>query len=93
VSPEVAAHRTILLHCHDGEGRAVFYSAIYRIQFEGWSNEQAYRGTTRLPPALMFLTKIFPPVARLSPRNAKTPLILGFRRQPEFNTMASISGQ
>lgn len=79
--PEVAARRTILLHCQDGEGRAVFYSAIYRIQFEGWSSEQAYRATNRLPPSLMFLRKVFPSVARLSPRNAKTPLILAFRRQ------------
>jgi 4-amino-4-deoxy-L-arabinose transferase-like glycosyltransferase/protein tyrosine phosphatase (PTP) superfamily phosphohydrolase (DUF442 family) len=83
MTPEVAAHRTVLFHCHDGEGRAVFYSAIYRIQFEGWDNEQAYLATTRLPPSLMFLRKIFPSVARLSPRNAKTPLIFAFRRQQD----------
>lgn len=83
VAPDIDAHRTVLLHCHDGEGRAVFYSAIYRIQFEGWSNEQAYRATTRLPPTLMFLSKAFPSLARLSPRNAKTPLILAFRRDPQ----------
>jgi uncharacterized protein (TIGR01244 family) len=88
MKPEVAAHRTVLLHCRDGEGRAVFYSAIYRIQFEGWNNEQAYRATTRLPPSLMFLSKIFPTVARLSPRNVKTPLILAFRRQSEFDAVA-----
>lgn len=89
MEPEVAAHRTVLLHCHDGEGRAVFYSAIYRIQFEGWSNEQAYRATTRLPPTLMFLSKVFPSLARLSPRNAKTPLILAFRREPQVGDLAS----
>jgi protein tyrosine phosphatase (PTP) superfamily phosphohydrolase (DUF442 family) len=89
VQPEVAAHRTVLFHCHDGQGRAVFYSAIYRIQFEGWENEQAYLATTRLPSTLMFLSKIFPSVGRLSPRNAKTPLILAFRRQPGLHDLAA----
>jgi uncharacterized protein (TIGR01244 family) len=82
MGPEVAAHRTVLLHCKDGEGRSVFYSAIYRIQFEGWSNDKAYQATTRLPPALMFLHHVFPSLGRLSPQNAKTPLILGYRREP-----------
>lgn len=90
MGPEVAAHRTVLLHCHDGEGRAVFYSAIYRIQFEGWSNQQAYRATTRLPSDLMFLTDLFPSLARLSPRNAKTPLILAFRRERQPGERAPV---
>jgi protein tyrosine phosphatase (PTP) superfamily phosphohydrolase (DUF442 family) len=76
---EVAAHRTVLLHCHDGEGRAVFYSAVYRMEFEGWDNRRAYQATTRLPPSLMFLSELFPAVGRLSPKNAKTPLILSYR--------------
>jgi protein tyrosine phosphatase (PTP) superfamily phosphohydrolase (DUF442 family) len=83
---EVAAHRRVLLHCHDGEGRAVFYAAIYRIQFEGWDNQRAYLATTRLPPALMFLTKAFPAIGRLSPTNPKTQLILSYtpRIRPEL---------
>jgi uncharacterized protein (TIGR01244 family) len=81
VGPELAAHRTVLLHCKDGEGRSVFYSAVYRMQFEGWSNEQAYQGTTRLPPQLMFLTRVMPSLGRLSAHNAKTPLILTYQRQ------------
>ncbi|MGA2778603.1 MAG: sulfur transferase domain-containing protein [Steroidobacteraceae bacterium] len=80
---EVAAHRTVLLHCHDGEGRAVFYSAVYRMEFEGWDNERAYQATTRLPPALMFLRDVYPDIGRLSPKNPKTPLIRAFRRQLE----------
>jgi uncharacterized protein (TIGR01244 family) len=90
MGPEVAAHRTVLLHCHDGQGRAVFYSAVYRMQFEGWSNEQAYLATTRLPPALMFLGRVFPSLARLSPQNAKTPLILAYRPEPQVGDPASI---
>jgi uncharacterized protein (TIGR01244 family) len=82
MKPEQDAHRTVLLHCKDGEGRSVFYAAIYRIQFEGWSNEQAYQATARLPPALMFLHRMFPSLGRLSAQNAKTPLILAYRRAP-----------
>ncbi|MGE0082108.1 MAG: dual specificity protein phosphatase family protein [Thiohalomonadaceae bacterium] len=36
----------VLIHCHHGTGRAQIYSAIYRIEYEGWSNEAA-RGATR----------------------------------------------
>ena len=86
---EVDAHRTVLLHCHDGEGRAVFYSAIYRIQFEGWDNERAYQATNRLPASLMFLTDLYPSMGRLSPKNPKTPMILGYQRQQDLAAPAS----
>jgi protein tyrosine phosphatase (PTP) superfamily phosphohydrolase (DUF442 family) len=78
---EVSARRKVLMHCHDGEGRAVFFAAIYRIEFEGWDTERAYRATTRLPQSLMFLRKPFPAVGLLSPANAKTALIRGYRRR------------
>lgn len=76
---EVAARHAVLLHCHDGEGRAVFFSAVYRMEFEGWNNERAYNGTARLPPYLMFVNRMFPFIGRLSSRNPKTPLILDYR--------------
>ena len=31
----------VLIHCHHGTGRAVLYSAIYRIEYEKYSNEKA----------------------------------------------------
>lgn len=31
----------MLIHCHHGEGRSVLLAAVYRIEFEGWSNEKA----------------------------------------------------
>jgi protein tyrosine/serine phosphatase len=31
----------VLIHCYHGIGRAQLYSAIYRIEYEGWSNEKA----------------------------------------------------
>jgi len=37
----------VLIHCYHGTGRAQIYSAIYRIEYENWSNQDA-RGQTRL---------------------------------------------
>jgi len=34
----------VLIHCYHGIGRAQIYSAIYRIEYEGWSNEDARNG-------------------------------------------------
>jgi protein tyrosine phosphatase (PTP) superfamily phosphohydrolase (DUF442 family) len=34
-------NRPLLVHCEHGVGRAVLFSALYRIEFEGWSNERA----------------------------------------------------
>jgi len=42
----------VLIHCHDGMGRAVIYSAIYRIEYQHWSDAAA-RNKTR--PVLNFL--------------------------------------
>ncbi len=37
----------VLMHCYHGTGRAQIYSAIYRIEYEGMSNEEA-RAKTRV---------------------------------------------
>ncbi|MDQ7085911.1 MAG: dual specificity protein phosphatase family protein [Sulfurovum sp.] len=36
----------VLIHCYHGTGRAQIYSALYRIEYEQWSNEEA-RSHTR----------------------------------------------
>ncbi|MEA2092079.1 MAG: dual specificity protein phosphatase family protein [Campylobacterota bacterium] len=36
----------VLIHCYHGTGRAQVYSAIYRLEYEGWKNEDA-RAKTR----------------------------------------------
>ena len=36
-------YRPILLHCKHGIGRAVLFSAIYRMEYESWINEHARR--------------------------------------------------
>lgn len=35
----------VLIHCNHGVGRAVLYSSIYLIEFEGWSNENARKAS------------------------------------------------
>jgi protein tyrosine phosphatase (PTP) superfamily phosphohydrolase (DUF442 family) len=35
----------ILIHCKHGEGRSVLFAAIYRMEYEGWSNERARRAS------------------------------------------------
>lgn len=87
---ELAERRTVLLHCHDGEGRAVFFAAVYHMEFEGWDNARAYNATTRLPPSLMFMSKALPFLGRLSARNPKTPLILDYRRLAKAQIPAAI---
>jgi protein tyrosine/serine phosphatase len=37
----------VLIHCYHGVGRAQLFSAIYRIEYEGWSNQDA-REQTRI---------------------------------------------
>lgn len=34
----------VLIHCYHGVGRAEMYSALYRIEYEKWTNEQARKG-------------------------------------------------
>lgn len=35
----------VLIHCHHGIGRAVLYSALYRIEYENFTNEDARQKT------------------------------------------------
>lgn len=41
---ETDAHRPVLIHCNHGEGRAVLYGALWRIEFEGCDPERARKG-------------------------------------------------
>ncbi len=38
-------NRPVLMHCNHGKGRAVLFSGIFRIEYEGWSNEDARRAS------------------------------------------------
>ncbi len=35
----------VLIHCYHGEGRAPLFSAIYRMEYEGMTNEDARKNT------------------------------------------------
>jgi protein tyrosine phosphatase (PTP) superfamily phosphohydrolase (DUF442 family) len=35
----------VLIHCYHGTGRAELYSAIYRLEYENWSNQDAREQT------------------------------------------------
>lgn len=86
---ELAVEHRVLMHCKDGEGRAVMYAALYRIEFEHWMPEQAYRATIRLPRRLRFLGELLPGLARLSERNPKSNRIRGYARRNLLNTRLS----
>lgn len=79
MTDELIAGRRVLIHCKDGEGRAIALAAIYRIEFEGWGAVEAYRAATRLPPGFKFISMVFPRAGLLSPRNCKTQFILSYR--------------
>lgn len=38
----------VLIHCYHGTGRAILYSAIYKIEYENFTNEQARLNTRGL---------------------------------------------
>ncbi len=40
----------VLIHCYHGTGRAVLFSALYRIEFEDFSNDEARRKTRYIVP-------------------------------------------
>jgi protein tyrosine/serine phosphatase len=42
-----AENLPVLVHCNHGEGRAVLYGALWRIEAEGWTGEAA-RKTCRV---------------------------------------------
>ncbi len=42
---EYQEYRPVLIHCEHGEGRAVLFAAVYRMEFEGWPNERARRAS------------------------------------------------
>jgi len=76
---ERAAQRKVLIHCKDGEGRAVFFGAIYRIEFLNQSPEQAYLEQRRLPKDLLWCRCLVPSVGLFSRHNPKTALLLQYR--------------
>ncbi len=46
----------VLIHCSDGEGRAVILSAIYRIEYEAWDSDRARRASRLITYGSSFST-------------------------------------
>jgi len=44
----------VLVHCYHGTGRAMLFSSIYRIEFEGFSNEEARKKSRFFVPFSSF---------------------------------------
>lgn len=42
------ANYPVLIHCYHGTGRAEIYSALYRIEYEDFTNEEARKGVRTL---------------------------------------------
>lgn len=48
------ANRPVLIHCHHGIGRTELFAALYRIEFEGWDPERAWKATRFFLPGSSF---------------------------------------
>lgn len=48
------ANYPVLIHCYHGVGRAEMYSAIYRIEYEGWDRDKARKSTRLFIPFSSF---------------------------------------
>lgn len=61
----------VLIHCQHGIGRSVLFSAIYRVEFEGWDREQARQASLRP------IRRIFPG-GTFAVNGAKGSYLLGY---------------
>lgn len=78
LSAMATAERPVLVHCEHGEGRSVLLCAIYRMEREGWTNEQAFEGTARLPDSLRWLNELFPGLRRLGVEDTKGKFVRNY---------------
>ena len=72
------ANRPVLIHCYHGIGRAELFTALYRIEFEGWSNDRARHAT-----------RFFLPGSSFSDRTAKGRFLMTYQPQRNFQTSKS----
>ena len=89
---ERAAGNRMLIHCKDGQGRAVFFAAVYRMEFVGWRPAEAYLGTRRLPKALRWICWLVPRAGLLSYDNPKTAMILNYQPTQSHSVPSQQSG-
>jgi protein tyrosine phosphatase (PTP) superfamily phosphohydrolase (DUF442 family) len=68
----------VLIHCYHGTGRAQIYSAIYRLEYENWNNEDA-RHKTR------FLVEGFGYRSSFSKGKVKGDFLINYKPRNEGN--------
>ena len=76
-----AAKQPSLVHCQHGQGRSVLAVSVWRIEEEGWSNEDAFLATSRLPEELRFLDGVIGWIRRFDRDTAKGRVLLEYRRK------------
>ena len=70
--------RPVLIHCRHGLGRSLVYAAVFRMEYEGWSNKRAWRAT-----------RFVPHLGGFAPHRRKGKFVLNYvprrRSSPEHN--------
>jgi len=76
----------IHIHCYHGMGRAVMYSAIYRIEKEGWSVKKAQENTR------LFKFLVSSPLhhSSFSKGRGKGDFLLNYRKRGEVNATVDV---
>lgn len=76
-----SAKQPSLVHCQHGQGRSVLAVSCWRIEEEGWSNEDAFLATSRLPEELRFLDGVIGWIRRFDRDTTKGKVLLEYRRK------------
>lgn len=76
-----SAKQPSLVHCQHGQGRSVLAVSVWRIEEEGWSNEDAFLATSRLPEELRFLDGVLGWIRRFDRDTPKGKVLLEWRRK------------
>jgi protein tyrosine/serine phosphatase len=71
------ANRPTLIHCYHGIGRTELFVALYRMEFEGWSNQRAREGA-----------RFFLPYSSFSDNSEKGRFLIAYHPHPEANLLA-----
>jgi hypothetical protein len=86
---ERADGRRILLHCKDGQGRAIYFAAVSLMEYSGFTGSAAYLAVRRIPPSLRWIRWVIPRAGLLGRRNPKYRLILDHQARPTRRTLES----
>lgn len=76
---ERAAGHRILLHCKDGQGRAIYFAAVALMEYTGLNAAAAYLAVRRIPPSLRWIRFFVPRAGLLGRNNPKYRMILDYQ--------------